>query len=102
MSRTRIRQSARGEDCLVRIPGVCRRDPAYTIWSHYRGLAGGKGMGIKSIDLCGAYACTACDMLYDGQTKRPAGMTKVDVDLAWLQGHIRSLVRLAEKGLVPA
>lgn len=97
---SRIRQSARGEECLVRIPGVCTHDPATVIWSHYRGLAGGKGMGIKSPDVCGAYACVACDMAYDGQTKRPAGMTKADVDLAWLQGHIRSLLKLEQKGLI--
>jgi hypothetical protein len=97
---SKIRKSANGESCQVRIPGICRHDPAMTIWSHYRGSAGGKGMGIKSLDLAGAYCCTACDACYDGQTKRPEGLTKDDVDLMWLEGHIRSLVVLNERGLL--
>ena len=95
-----IRKSAKGEGCLVRIPGVCTFRPETVIWSHYRGSAGGKGLSHKSDDICGAYCCTACDAVYDGQAKRPKGMTKDTVDLVWLQGHIRSLVRLAEKGLI--
>jgi hypothetical protein len=95
----KLRQSAKGEDCLVRIPG-CPFDPAQTIWSHYRGSAGGKGGSIKATDIAGAYACTYCDAVYDGQTPRPEGMTKADVDLAWLEGHVRSLVRLQQKGLL--
>jgi hypothetical protein len=95
----KLMRSAKGEDCLVRIPG-CPSDPEMTIWSHYRGSAGGKGRGIKSTEIAGAYACTYCDAVYDGQRPRPAGMSKEDVDLAWLEGHIRSLVRLGAKGLV--
>jgi hypothetical protein len=57
-------------------------------------------MATKSFDLCGAYACTACDAVYDGQMKRPAGMTKADVDLDWLIGHIRSLTILEQDGLL--
>jgi hypothetical protein len=96
---TKLRQSAKGEDCLVRLPG-CPGDPAMTIWSHYRGGAGGKGTGIKASDVCGCFACTWCDAVYDGQTPRPDGMTKDEVDLAWHEGHIRSLVRLQQKGLL--
>jgi len=97
---SKIRESARGEDCQVRIPGICLFEPQYTIWSHFRGLAGGKGMSIKASDICGAYACTACDAVYDGQRPRPEGMTKEDVDLDWFAGHIRSLVILARKRLI--
>lgn len=95
----RLTESARGEACLVRIPG-CDGDPAKTIWSHYRGPEGGKGGAIKSTDIAGAYACTYCDAVYDGQRKPPAGMTCADVDLLWLQGHIRSLVRAQQKGVL--
>lgn len=96
----KIRESARGEECLVRIPGVCSFDPAKTIASHYRGSAGGKGMTHKASDLAIAYACTDCDAVYDGQRQRPAGMTKNEVDLAWCLGHLRTLIKLAVKGLV--
>lgn len=95
----RIRDSARGEDCAVRLPG-CPCQPDMTIWSHYRGSAGGKGLSLKAGDRAGAYACTYCDAVYDGQRQRPDGMTKAEVDLAWHEGHIRSLLKLEQKGLL--
>ena len=97
---SKITKSANGEDCQVRIVGVCKSDPAYTIWSHCRHGAAGKGKGIKAIDLAGAYACTACDGVYDGQIPRPDGMTKEQVELDWFMGHMRSLVILSNKGLI--
>ena len=84
----------------MRIPGVCTFDPAMTIWSHARAIAGGKARGLKALDLCGAYACTSCDAVYDGQRKRPDGMPKHEVDLAWFEGHLRSLVILQQKGII--
>ncbi|MCG5072259.1 nuclease domain-containing protein [Paraburkholderia tagetis] len=96
----RIRDSARDEECLVRLPGACTHDPRTTIWSHYRGEAGGKAGALKADDLCGAYACTVCDAIYDGQRKPPKGMTYADVVMAWFEGHIRSIVRLHAKGIL--
>jgi len=97
---SKITESARGQDCQVRIIGVCKGDSAYTIWSHARHGSAGKGRGIKAIDECGAYACTACDLTYDGQLPRPTGMTKDQVELDWFHGHMRSLVILKQKGLI--
>lgn len=95
---SKITESARGEECQVRIIGVCKRDPQYTIWSHCRHGAAGKGKGIKALDIAGAYACTACDAAYDQLIGVPH-MTRSEVDLDWFMGHLRSLVRLHEKGL---
>jgi hypothetical protein len=36
----------------------------------------------------------------DGQAKAPAGISAAEVLLAWFEGHLRSLVRLRQKGLV--
>ena len=83
----------------MRIVGICTFDPAKTIWSHCRHGAAGKGKGIKALDIAGAYACTACDMAYD-QLMGVPHMTRSEVDLDWFMGHMRSLVRLAEKGLI--
>ena len=96
---SRITKSANGEDCQVRIIGVCKGDPAYTIWSHCRHGAAGKGRGIKSIDVAGAYACTACDAAYD-QLQGVPHMSRSEVDLDWFHGHMRSLVILTNKGLI--
>jgi hypothetical protein len=94
-----IRDSARGEPCLVRILG-CPGDPAMTIWSHAPFGAAGKGMGIKSLDLAGAYCCTYCDAIVDGQRPLPAGVRRDEALLDWFMGHVRSLERLAQKGLL--
>lgn len=93
-----IRDSARGEDCLVRLPG-CPGDPAMTIWSHNRHQRAGKGGALKAIDLNGAYCCTYCDAIYDGQRPLPAGASRQEVELAWFMAHAESLVRLKQKGL---
>lgn len=95
-----IRDSAKGEDCTVRLLGVCCFDPAKTIWSHARWGDAGKGRSIKALDLAGAYCCTACDAVYDGQVKPPGGYTREMIDMDWCMGHFRSLVRLHEKGLL--
>lgn len=94
-----IRDSARGEDCTVLIPG-CPGDPAMTIWSHAPLKAAGKGMQLKAIDLCGAFACTYCDAVVDGQRPPPPGFTRAEALMAWFYGHMKSLVRLHQKGLV--
>ena len=98
--RQAIRDSAKGEDCTVRLPGICANSPEATIWSHARWGAAGKGGATKALDLAGAYACTACDAAYDGQRKPPPGYTRDDVDRDWCMGHFRSLVILARKGLI--
>jgi len=94
-----IRDSAKGEDCLIRIDG-CPNDPAMTILSHNRHQRAGKGGAIKALDLCTAYGCTYCDAVYDGQRPRPLGWTVEQVELAWYGAHVETLVRLRQKGLV--
>lgn len=101
----RIRESARGQDCQIRYIGVCTHDPAATIWSHARWGAQlgefGKGMGTKSTDLLGAYACTNCDAAYDQMIGiHPGVYTRDSLDLDWLMGHLRSLGILQRDGIV--
>jgi hypothetical protein len=99
----KIRDSARGEACQVRYVGICTHDPNHTIWSHARWGAqageGGRGMGTKADDLSGAYACGACDAAFD-QMQGAKHMTRDQLDLDWMMGHLRSLGILARKGLI--
>ena len=95
---SKITESARGEDCQVRYIGVCCYDPAQTIWSHTRHAAGGKGKGIKALDVAGAYACTPCDAAYDQM--QGTDMSRAELDMDWFMGHLRSLVILSRKGLI--
>lgn len=95
----RIRDSARNEECSVRIPGVCLGGTETTVWSHFPGLDGGRGMGLKSLDLCGAFACMACHDVVDMRSPAPAGYSRLQVIVDWCMGHLKSLVRLRQKGL---
>lgn len=95
-----IRQSARGEECTMRIPGVCNRDPETTVWCHENSFAAGKGMGIKARCEHGAYGCAACHAVLDGQAPRPPGLTKEDVDVYFARGKVVSRQILERKGLL--
>ena len=94
---SRITESARGEQCQIRIPGICTHDPAQTVWAHANGSASGKGIGMKSIDELGAYACSACHDAYD---RRKIVAPHSEVELMFWQGHARSLIILKKKGLI--
>lgn len=99
----KIRESARGEPCTVRLVGVCSHDPAKSIWSHARWGAqlgeAGRGMATKALDLCGAIACTDCDAAFDQHRGAPH-LTREQIDLDWMMGHLRSLAVLQRKGLL--
>jgi hypothetical protein len=84
--------------CQIRLPGVCNHNPETTVWAHGNGSAAGKGIGMKANDLLGAYACSACHDVYD--RRQPTQMQRVEVELAFWEGHARSLLKLIEKGIV--
>lgn len=92
----KITQSARGERCQIRFPGICNHDPETTVFAHYR-LAGYCGTGIKPPDFMGAYACSAC---HDEADRRTRHLEADFVQTAFAEGVMRTMVRLAEKGLL--
>jgi len=96
----RIRDSANGEECHMRLERVCNGRTDTTVWSHWPGLDGDRGMGLKSLDAAGCYTCLACHDAIDGRAPLPADMSRTEVTLAWMFGHLRSLVTLARKGLL--
>jgi hypothetical protein len=94
---SKITESARGQNCTVRLPG-CSFDPATTVFAHISGVRFGHGTGIKT--KLGAYACHKCHDLLDSRMPRPPGMTKQDVKLAHFEGMAETMLRLDEKGLI--
>lgn len=97
---SKITESANGEECQIRIPGVCCFDSATTVWCHANGLASGRGKGLKSPDILGAYGCYKCHQVVDSMVKLPGHLTRQDVEICFHEGHQRSLRILIEKGLV--
>lgn len=98
---SKITKSAKGEECQIRIPGICKGNKETVVWCHANGSAAGKGIGMKSYDLLGAYGCQNCHDMYDRRTK-PLMMhgSYENIKLMFWEGHARSLVMLIEKGLV--
>lgn len=93
---SKIRLSARGEHCTVRIPTVCNHDPSTVVLAHLNGA----GMGMKAMDLHGAYCCSACHDVIDQRVRceYPAPVIK----LWFFEGMVRTQTALIEKGLIRA
>jgi hypothetical protein len=97
---SKIRESANGMPCQIRLVGICNHNPATVVWAHANGSAAGKGIGMKSNDLLGAYACSACHDIYDRRQPAPDVMARESIELAFHEGHQRSLLILIEKGII--
>ena len=99
---TKIRQSARGEECTLMLPGICNFDPETVVWAHSNRSQDGKGAGLKSEDDKGAYACFCCHAVYDRQRKRPEGLSLEYVEAAFTAGMSASRAILVRRGLITA
>lgn len=95
-----IRDAANGEECTVRITGACNHRTDTTVGAHWPGLDGDRGMAMKAFDLCIAFACSGCHDVIDMRAPLPPGATRESVELDYHRGHLRTLVRLGQKGLL--
>lgn len=90
---TKIRKSAKGQECMVRLVGVCNGNAETTIFAHFRELALGCGTSHKPNDLFGAYACSSCHDVLDGRSK-----TAYERD--WIIAEFRRAVMYTQKALL--
>lgn len=97
---TPIRKSAKGEECTIRLPGVCNFDPATTVLCHSNESADGKGMGLKASDERAAYGCSACHDVVDGRRPRPEGLSLELVATLFKEGIAQTNRILMRKGLL--
>ena len=93
-----LRKEAKGRGCMVRLPGICNFNSETVVLAHIR-LAGISGMGMKSPDLIGAWACSACHDELDGRTHK-SGLTHDELRLAHFEGMARTIAQLEKEGLV--
>lgn len=89
-----LRDSARGQPCLVRLPGICNHDPATTVLAH---LNGG-GMGTKKSDLFASFACSSCHDVVDVRVK--SQFSREAIELMHRQGVERTQQHWLDVGLV--
>lgn len=88
----KIRDSARGEDCSLRMIGVCNFNSETTVLAHLP--CGMKGVGMKSPDIMAVYACSSCHDVLDGRGKG---------DIDWrdiLRALAETQCKFFEKGLL--
>lgn len=95
MGKVDLRKIARGRDCMVRIPDVCNFNPETTVLAHL----GGGGMGMKSHDLHGAWACSGCHDVIDGRV-RLRQFSADEIRLMHLEGVIRTQGELIKEGIL--
>ena len=93
-----LRKEAKGRPCMVRLPNVCNFNNDTVVLAHIR-LQGVSGMGMKSPDLLGAWACSACHDEIDGRTYK-SGLSREDLRLAHYDGMARTIAKLEKEGLV--
>lgn len=90
-----LRQEARGRGCMVRLPEVCNHNSETVVLAHVR-LAGISGMGTKSPDLIGSWACSACHDAIDRRSH--TDLDRDYVRLAHLEGMARTIAQLVKEG----
>ena len=89
----KIRESARGEDCSLRL-GVCSSNETVVLCH----IGRNRGMGIKCGDHFSVYACSACHDIIDGRTK--SQFTKDELNTQKLRALEETQGNLIEKGLL--
>lgn len=94
---SKLRKSAKGRECQIRIPGVCNGNPETVVLAH---LNGG-GMGRKQPDLFGAFACSACHAAVDGRDNYALSTYgATELRMAHTEAVIRTQQLWLDEGLV--
>lgn len=88
----KIRESARGEACTMRIIG-CMPDRETVVLAHLSGA----GIGLKSLDIHGAYLCLNCHDIYDGRKPVPEG---INISEEMFFAVVETQKIMHEKGLI--
>jgi uncharacterized CHY-type Zn-finger protein len=91
-----LRESARGADCMIRIPGICSFNNEETVLAHVNGA----GMGIKADDTEASFACYPCHCAVDSKPTVRHSFTTADIKLMFLQGCVRTRDYWRENGYI--
>lgn len=85
----KLRDSARGQDCTLRLPGICNFDSSTTVLAHLP--CGQKGMGMKGPDMIAVFACSACHDRLDARTSSAPAVTGADMLRALAETQLKWL-----------
>lgn len=97
----KLRDSAKGQECTLQIPKVCKHDPDTTVLCHFPDDTGTGSMAGKSDDTCAGFGCYDCHKLIDNladffKSGRP------EADYWWFihRSMVRTQRKWIEMGLV--
>lgn len=90
-----LTDAARGESCLLCVPGVCRGNSETVVACHSDWQEDGKGTGIKADDIYIAFGCVDCHSWL--HSSGPSRDDKRDV---FHRGMKRTWKRLIEKRVI--
>jgi len=91
---SKLRKSAKGEACQVRVPFVCNSDTSTTVLAHING----SGMGMKNMDIHAAYCCSKCHDAVDSRVKTQ--WSKDELKIWHYEGMKRTQELMVNKGLI--
>ncbi len=94
---SKIRKSAQGKDCLLRLPNVCNGNSDTVVACHIR-IKGLCGVGIKPSDLLTVRACSSCHDVMDGRVF--AGICDSELVEYVHEAHCRTLVEYERENLI--
>ena len=89
---SKIRKSAKGEDCTLRIPGICNFNPETVVLCHapYPGR-----YGSRKDDWWAAYGCSNCHDAVDGRLK-----STLEYTMYWDGAIHETQAKLIDKRLI--
>lgn len=91
-----LREFARGRECLIRVPEICRWSDAQLCHLRVANVAGG---GQKPPDLCGVIGCTPCHDVIDGR-KQIRGIGREQIKGWALDALVRTLALYERAGIL--
>lgn len=92
----KYRDASRGQQCTLRIAGVCTGGGEDTVFAHIRDRHTGRSQ--KASDISGCDSCRACHARFDGQDGHP--LSKEDRLFYALRGLQETLERRIAQGVV--
>lgn len=93
---SKLRKSARGQMCTLQIYPYCNNNKETTVLAHIP--SNYKGLGMKSPDYFGVYACHNCHDVIDGRTK--TDLSKEEILRCQLRALEKTWERMIEAGLI--
>ena len=93
----KLRDSARGETCLMRLDDCAGQDTRTCVLAHVRS-GYNKGMGSKPDDCVGVTMCASCHDMYDGRRKAP--YTREEMDAWFFESYAVQVARWIRQGVL--